>query len=305
MNKIFFNVLLFLFIFSCASTAENKKILENEISNEEDTPTIIVNVIIKNVNKLPNKTVAVVDFSDIDGKELEEGKILAEQIITKLSQMEGIKVIARKQLNKILKEQELSMKGISESDDQSIGKILNVDAIISGTIVQTEGHKEINARMIDVKTGEIYCSANCRRKLKSEKKEFAQLSPQQRERLRKAHELRDRERKENPEFFKMREKHKLGLLRLKRNNPELFKKVIKTLKIMDRLKRNRPRIFLLVTEPAGSSHLNRFKRKNPKKFKRVQKLRRGIKFIIKHSPEYKRKLMFERRMILGKFKNKK
>lgn len=303
MKRIFFNVLLFLFIFSCASTAENKKVTsEKEIFNEEDAPTIIVNVVIKNVNKLPNKTVAVVDFSDIDGKELEEGKILAEQIITKLSQMEGIKVIARKQLNKILKEQELSMKGISESDDQSIGKILNVDAIISGTIICSDECEEVNARMIDVKTGEIYCSASSKKRLRAGKKEFAQLSQEQEERLRKAHELRDKERKENPEFFKMREKHKLGLLRLKQKNPELFKKVIKTLKIVDRLKVNRPRAFLLVTEPPNSPHLKRFRRNKPKEFKRVQKLRRGIEFIIKHSPEYKKKLMFERRMILGKLR---
>ncbi len=309
-------IILLLFTFSCASSSGSKR-KENLVvsssssgsstpsksSSEEDPAKKIAQNIILNINKLPNKRVAVADFTDIEGNETVEGKLLAEQIITYLVQNTNVKVIERKQLNKVLEEQKLTMLGLTESDNaQKVGKILNVDGIVSGTITYLEDSKEINARMIEVNTGIILCAVPVRLRHHKSKMNIARLSPEEREKLEKEFAEREKERKRNPELFRIKAKHHKELAKLRETNPKLYFKVIKTIRIMERLKNERPRVFLLVTESPNSPKINKLKQRAPRRFQKVKELRKMLKFITDNSPAYRQKLLYDRREIMRRLK---
>lgn len=273
-------------------------------SEEVDFVNIIMDVIIKNINKLPSKQVAVMNFTEINGQETEEGKLLAQQITTRLIEKGVLKVIERQQLDKVIKEQELKASGITETQDQDIGKVLNVDAIIVGTITQINEDEEINARMIDVKTGEILCVANAKKQLRLREKEFENLPADVKEKIKNEYAERRKLKTKNPELFKIVDLHKRQLWKLKENNPALFQKVLKTIEIMEKLKNENPKMFLLVTEGPNSPRIKRIKKEHPEEFEKLVKIRKILEFIIKHSPAYKDKIKFDRQEILSRLKEK-
>jgi len=69
----------------------------------------------------------------------------------------GIKVLDRTFLERILKEQKLSLTGITDSNAKAIGKIMNADAFLWGTVSLTKSMAnrtgKISVRIIDVETG--------------------------------------------------------------------------------------------------------------------------------------------------------
>ncbi len=90
------------------------------------------------------KRIAVLDFdyatvySDVGyifGSNVDVGKGIADLLVTKLVQGGQYSVIERKQLDKIMAEQNLGASGrIDEATAAQIGKILGVDALIMGSI---------------------------------------------------------------------------------------------------------------------------------------------------------------------------
>ena len=72
----------------------------------------------------------------------------------------GINVIDRTLLDKVLSEQKMSLSGLMEKQDyQKIGKLVNADVILWGSIslVKQIGRRqaEISVRLIDVGTGTV------------------------------------------------------------------------------------------------------------------------------------------------------
>jgi TolB-like protein len=107
-------------------------------------------------------TVAVLEFSDLDGKFSKLGKYLSEEIITHLFQTKKFQVIERQLLNKVIKEQKLQESGIfDDSSVKKLGKLLGVNTIISGTMTDLGNSVKINARLISTETAEIYATASC------------------------------------------------------------------------------------------------------------------------------------------------
>ncbi len=90
------------------------------------------------------KRIAILDFdyatvySDVGyifGSNVDVGKGIADLLVTKLVQGGQYSVIERKQLDKIMAEQNLGASGrIDEATAAQIGKILGVDALIMGSI---------------------------------------------------------------------------------------------------------------------------------------------------------------------------
>ncbi len=141
--KIFLIIYL-LFFFSQYSVPQELN------TSEEDAISLITQMVIKNMDKLPNKRLAVIEFTDINGQPTEIGKLLAERIITRLVQHKEVNVVERSKVNKLLEEQNLSLAGLTDSDTAKvIGKILNIDALLTGTLIQVRDYIEINARMIN------------------------------------------------------------------------------------------------------------------------------------------------------------
>ncbi len=109
------------------------------------------------------KKIAVVEFSDLDGKITEFGKYLSEELITRLFLTKKFHVVERQLLNKILEEHKLNLTGIiDESTAKKIGNILGVDAICTGTITDLVDYVKVNARLIDTETGSIFSVASTR-----------------------------------------------------------------------------------------------------------------------------------------------
>jgi TolB-like protein len=107
------------------------------------------------------RTIAVVEFGDLDGRVTTLGRFLAEELITRLYQTKKFKVIERQLLNKVIAEQKLSLTGVIEqSAAQRLGKVLGVDAIASGTVTDLGKTLRVNARLIDTATGEIFAVAS-------------------------------------------------------------------------------------------------------------------------------------------------
>lgn len=116
----------------------NKKILHSFI-----TLILLLSVNIA-VNAQQKKRIAILDFdyatvqSDISaifGTRMDVGKGVADLLVTKVVQGGQYSVIERKQLDKIIAEQNLGSSGrVDEATAARIGKILGVDALIMGSI---------------------------------------------------------------------------------------------------------------------------------------------------------------------------
>ncbi len=317
MKKTSVLLMILLFLFACATTGKNNQAEFNATQKhssqaetaapvgQDDAATVLVNTVIEHVHKLPHKRLTVTDFTDIGGGESEIGKLISEKITTKLSQVGEIKVIERKQLNKILDEQKLSLSDITEEDEKEVGKILNVDAIVSGSVAHLDDYIEINARMIDVTTGEIYCAVNHREKFDPKNKELAQLPEPQRKRINQEVQKREAERRRNPEGFFLQQKLKKQLLKIKRQDPRRYSHVVRSIYRMEQVKNQNPHFFLLVTEPKNSPRLRKIKRQKPQLSKKVMETRIQLGYAIKQVPVYQEVLWRERHEIIGRMKAQK
>ena len=83
-------------------------------------------------------------------------KGLADMLITDISQVPQIKVVEREALEKILKEQALSLTGaVDENQAVEVGKLLNAKKLIYGSYIVTAKKIRIDAKISDVETGTI------------------------------------------------------------------------------------------------------------------------------------------------------
>ena len=99
---------------------------------------------------------AVVEFSDLSRKATDLGRILSEELITKLFTTGKYSVVERFLLNKAIAEHKLQVQGIVDtSTAKEFGKILGVDAVVSGTISDLGDALRVNGRVISTETGEI------------------------------------------------------------------------------------------------------------------------------------------------------
>lgn len=208
---------------------------------------------------LYNKNIAIIDFTDLNGRTNMECKYLTERVVTEIASSKKINVIERKQLAKILSEQSLSMEGLTEqSNMQQIGKILNVEAILTGSLVKVNNENEINARLINAKNGEIITAINTK-----EDSTF-----------------KEQPKKEAPEVnligvdqATIEQKNKVYMDNLYVNNVNLYNRMFKAEIQINQLSKKEPRVFLTVTEPKNEQTLEKLRINRPKFYNRVMENR--------------------------------
>ena len=106
-------------------------------------------------------TIAVVELTDLRGDITEFGQFLAEELITRLYQTKMFKIIERQLLSRVMAEQKLSLTGmIDPTSAKELGRLLGVDAIVSGTVTDLGQSLKVNARLINTETGEIFAVAS-------------------------------------------------------------------------------------------------------------------------------------------------
>ena len=152
MNNILKTIIGLFFIFSINLMAEPLDDLANNLSNQiKSTQTI---------------RLAVLNFPYIDGFDSQGSKIVQERMSTTFSQNKKIRLVERALLNKVLEEKKLEMSGaFDEKTITELGKMLGVEAVLTGTLIDVnDTDTEINARIINVETGEIMASAKAEMK---------------------------------------------------------------------------------------------------------------------------------------------
>jgi TolB-like protein len=265
-------------LWSC--TTAPKKIEQVKSSQQEDIIGQIVSAMVNQADKLPNRTVAVIEFSDIEGKGTAEGKLYAERIITGLVTEGTLKVIERSQVEKILSEQKLELTGIIDADSaKQAGRLLGVDAIITGTIAKLYDFNELNARMIDTEKGIILAAVTVKEPITDilqhpttniPEEEIHKIEQERRELL----ELK----KTAPERFRAIIQRRKKLIELRKRDPELFYRVVNLPRFLSRLAKTDPEKFLILTHP-------RWRRRHPILFRKLKTIRDELKLLKEHFPD--------------------
>lgn len=103
------------------------------------------------------KKIAIIPFSYADGRTAaKDGSVISERLTIKMINMHKFEIIERSVLDKVMAELKLQASGmIDASSAQQLGKVLGVEAIITGTLVEMQaGQIEVNARLIRTETAQ-------------------------------------------------------------------------------------------------------------------------------------------------------
>ncbi len=113
--------------------------------------------LIKSLSEEKKSKIAIMEFPDLHGNTSELGKFIPEELTTRLFMTRRFAVVERSLLNKVLEEQNLGMTGLVDiSSAARVGKMLGVDAIVTGTITDMGHALRINARVIATETAGVF-----------------------------------------------------------------------------------------------------------------------------------------------------
>jgi len=117
--------------------------------------------IAKNIERSGKRTVAVVDFTDLQGNVTELGRFIAEELSANLvSVRQEFRVIDRLHLKSIIAEHKLSASWFLEPKAvERFGKISGVDAIVTGTVTPFGDSVRVSTKVITTDTAEVIAAA--------------------------------------------------------------------------------------------------------------------------------------------------
>lgn len=123
---------------------------EKEIKN-------LSSVMAEKITTAGKKTIAVVDFTDLQGNVTELGRFIAEELsLALLNEEKGFQVVDRTHLKRLISEHKLSSKGIM--DPKTVGKlgqIAGVQALITGTITPFGDSIRLSVKALDTETAKM------------------------------------------------------------------------------------------------------------------------------------------------------
>jgi TolB-like protein len=111
----------------------------------------------KSIAGSERKTVAVIDFTDLQGNVTELGRFIAEEVSVNLvGEAKGYEVIERNQLKIILQEHRLSATGLIDPQTaKKLGQFAGVDALVTGTITAFGDSVRVSAKVLDTQTARM------------------------------------------------------------------------------------------------------------------------------------------------------
>ncbi len=109
------------------------------------------------VTKSGKKTVAVVDFTDLQGCVTEFGRFLAEEFSVALATGSGgFEVIDRTNLKTLLQEHKLAATGIIDPQTaRKVGEIAGVQSLVTGTVTPFGDTVHLSVKVLDAETAKI------------------------------------------------------------------------------------------------------------------------------------------------------
>jgi len=128
---------------------------ENEIENLSSEMTV-------NIANAGKKTVAVVDFTDLQGNVTELGRFLAEEFSVALAGSgKGFEVVDRTHLKSIITEHKLSATGLIDPQTaRKLGEIAGVEALITGTITPFGDSIRLSVKVLDTETAKMISASS-------------------------------------------------------------------------------------------------------------------------------------------------
>ena len=123
---------------------------------EEEIKDISANMA-KDIADAGKKTIAVADFTDLQGNVTELGRFLAEEFSVALAGAgTRFEVVDRIHLKSIIMEHKLSATGmIDPKTARKLGKIAGVQALITGTVTPFGDNVRITVKILDTETAKI------------------------------------------------------------------------------------------------------------------------------------------------------
>ncbi len=116
---------------------------------------------VKSLTEERKTKIAIMEFPDLNGNISELGKFIPEELTTRLFMTRKFEVLERQLLNRVLAEQNLGLTGLIDANSAAqIGKLLGVDAIVTGTITDMGNTIRLNARIIATGTGGVFAVAS-------------------------------------------------------------------------------------------------------------------------------------------------
>jgi TolB-like protein len=107
--------------------------------------------------------VALVAFTDLDGKPSGLGTYLAEELTLRLFRTGRFRLVERKQMDKLLAEQKFQASGlIDEASAARLGRLAGAGALLTGTIADLDASVKLNARLINTESGTLFAVASVR-----------------------------------------------------------------------------------------------------------------------------------------------
>jgi TolB-like protein len=123
----------------------------------EDNYSLLAREITEAGAAVQGKKIAIIPFSYADGRAAaKDGSVISERLTIKMINMHKFEIIERSVLDKVMAELKLQASGtIDASSAQQLGKVLGVEAIVTGTLVEMQaGQIEVNARLIKTETAQ-------------------------------------------------------------------------------------------------------------------------------------------------------
>ena len=111
----------------------------------------------ESIAKSGKKTVAVVDFTDLQGNATELGRFLAEEFSVALAgRAEGFEVIDRTHLKVLLEEHKLASTGLIDPQTaRKLGQVAGVEALVTGTITPFGHTVRVLVKVLDTSTARM------------------------------------------------------------------------------------------------------------------------------------------------------
>jgi TolB-like protein len=110
------------------------------------------------VNRSGRKTVAVVDFTDLQGCVTELGRYMAEDVsVALVNNAKGFDVIDRTNLRVIMQEHKLASSGIIDpATARRLGQVAGVDALVTGTIAPVGDSVHVSVKVLDTESARMF-----------------------------------------------------------------------------------------------------------------------------------------------------
>ena len=116
--------------------------------------------LLKNCTGADHK-IGVANFTYTDGRKSGDGEVVSERLTTELVRLGRFKITERKDIQQVFAELKLQASGVMNEDSvRNVGRMVGADLLILGTLSElSDGRIEVNARLVDVASGEIVSAA--------------------------------------------------------------------------------------------------------------------------------------------------